>query len=355
VRRPPGAILGLTLLLGPAAAPAGSPVLPAGEEHIRFSHAVHADVACTTCHHGSAAKVRPRPTSIAGHAACSACHEGADTGGGRDGTCTACHRGPGAPRAEKRSPAALVFSHTIHAGAPEGCRTCHRAADHMRPASARCAQCHREWMDAVRCGACHPTHPDGRLITSLPAGTLVPRGGHGGEQHGPGWAKKEHGRVAPHREASCRACHTRRSCDRCHRGVLRPLAIHPADWELAHAGPARAGLMDCDACHRDQSGCLGCHRETGVAESSARRPRNTRIHPEGYKGVHAADARRNLRACTGCHTEGDCIRCHGAGGPGPGISPHGPGFTGRCRLMRSRNPRPCLKCHPQRQLEALCP
>lgn len=354
MRRCAAGMAGVVLSLATAQARTGSPVVPAGDDTIRFSHARHEATACTTCHPTSAEQVRPRPPAIAGHSACRSCHQGADTGGGRDGTCAVCHRGPGAPRAAKRLPAALVFSHRIHAGAPDGCRTCHRTADRMRPASAQCMQCHRGWMQTQRCEACHPAHPDGRLITGLPAGELVPRGGHGGDDHGPGW-NQGHGRVAARREARCRACHTRRSCDRCHRGVLRPLAIHPADWELAHAGPARAGLMSCDACHRDQTDCLGCHRETGVAASSERRPRNMRIHPEGYKGVHAADARRNLRACTGCHTEGDCIRCHGAGETGLGISPHGPGFARRCRLMRSRNPRPCLKCHTRQQLEALCP
>lgn len=224
----------------------------------------------------------------------------------------------------------------------------------MRPVAGQCAGCHRDMMAGQRCETCHPAHPDGRLVTRLPGGELMPRGGHGGDDHGPGW-KQEHGRVAALREESCRACHTRRSCDRCHQGVLRPLAIHPADWELAHPGPARAGLLDCDACHRDQADCLGCHRETGVAQSSTRRPANMRFHPRDYRGRHAGDARRNLRACTSCHTEGDCIRCHGAADPGGGVSPHGPGFRRRCRLMKARNPRPCLKCHLEGQLEVLCP
>jgi hypothetical protein len=190
--------------------------------------------------------------------------------------------------------------------------------------------------------------PSGKLMIGLPGALLS------GEPHRSGW-KKEHGREARTREASCQGCHTVRSCDRCHRGVWRDLEIHPPDWDLAHGASARAGLLDCDRCHRDQSRCLGCHRQSGVAESSDRRPRNMRLHPVGYKDSHSVDARRNLRTCSGCHAERDCIRCHGAVGVEQSIKPHPAGWRGRCRLMKSRNPRPCLKCHGQADLEFRCP
>jgi hypothetical protein len=142
----------------------------------------------------------------------------------------------------------------------------------------------------------------------------------------------------------------------CHRGVFRRLRIHPEDWELSHPGAARAGLLDCDECHRSQSKCLSCHRLARVAESSPHLSKNLRMHPDGYKaGGHSADARRNLRACTACHAEGDCIRCHGAAEIGLGLSPHPSGFSKRCGLLKSRNSRPCLKCHLPSDLESKCP
>jgi hypothetical protein len=102
--------------------------------------------------------------------------------------------------------------------------------------------------------------------------------------------------------------------------------------------------------------CLDCHRRTRVAESSPGLSPNLRLHPEGYgMGRHSSDARRNLRSCTACHTEGDCIRCHGAAGIGLGYSPHPSGFSKRCSLLKSRNPRPCLKCHQASVLEIRCP
>jgi hypothetical protein len=248
----------------------------------------------------------------------------------------------------------LRFSHGLHADVPGGCGACHDVERRERPGAARCDRCHRDLFASGRCDACHLADADGTLLTDLPGGQLVPRGGHGGDDHGAGW-EEGHGRVARAREEGCRVCHRRRSCDRCHRGTIRPLRIHPADWDLSHPGAARAGLSDCDRCHRDQSACLDCHRETGVAESAPGRPVNMRLHPPGYGASHATDVRRNLRACTGCHAEGDCIRCHGAPGIGQGVSPHGRGFGRRCALMKRRNPRPCRKCHPEADLEARCP
>jgi hypothetical protein len=254
-------------------------------------------------------------------------------------------------------PPALKFSHQVHQAAPGGCAACHPADSgspgSLWPRAEACDGCHAERMEVRGCDSCHPAGPDGRLKLQGPGGKLLPGGGHGGEDHGPGWGR-EHA-VARSRERQCQACHDPASCERCHQGVQRAYRIHPADWELSHPGEARRGTQDCGACHRSQSGCLSCHRNAGVAESAAR-PRNRRLHPEGYgEAAHAADARMNLRACASCHAEADCIRCHGAKGPGAGFSPHPASFRSRCALMRSRNERPCLKCHLPADLEARCP
>lgn len=337
------------------------PVYPRPVSHLRFSHLQHEDTACDTCHPGILSKTGPAPAAIPGHEVCSRCHEEADAGLGKSGACARCHPvTPGAPAGGQRGVARLKFSHKLHAGVPESCVTCHRPEGEdgltgMFPRAARCEQCHASVWNQGACDTCHPAHADGRLVVDLERGKLVPTGGHGGDEHGAGW-RAGHGKVARARERSCRACHTVRSCDACHRGVFRRLRIHPEDWELSHPGAARAGLADCDECHRSQSQCLACHRRTRVAESSPDRSRNLRLHPQGYgAGRHASDARRNLRACTACHAEGDCVRCHGAPGIGAGFSPHPPGFSKRCGLLKSRNSRPCLKCHQPSDLEAKCP
>jgi len=322
--------VGLTLLLVMAAG-----LLAAGEpdrQQLKFSHLRHEHAGCESCHVDHQRPAHPQ--------------------------CQKCHDRVSPPGREVRLQVPLKFSHRIHQETPDRCRSCHlperdSGPTGMLPNAANCLACHQSLAGSGRCDACHPAYPDGRLVQG-PGRKLVPRGGHGGENHDLGW-KKEHGQVARARRASCRACHTVRSCDECHRGVLRRLEIHPPDWDLSHPGSARAGLQDCDGCHRDQSRCLGCHRQTGVAESSDLKPRNMRLHPEGYADAHAGDARRNLRACSACHAERDCIRCHGIMGIGQGVKPHPAGFRSRCRLFKSRNPRPCLKCHGQADLEVRCP
>lgn len=334
------------------------PAYPPVESRLRFSHLQHEDTTCDTCHPGVLNQTSPRAAQIPGHDVCSDCHEEADAGSGKSEACARCHLGT--PAGSQRGAASLKFSHKLHQGAPESCVTCHVPESEdgptgMYPGAQRCEPCHASGWNQGSCDACHPAGADGRLRVELDGGKLIPMGGHGGDDHRAGW-RQDHGKVAGLREARCRACHTVRSCDNCHRGVFRRLRIHPEDWELSHPGAARAGLQNCDKCHRSQSKCLGCHRLARVAESSPDLSQNLRLHPEGYgMGRHSSDARRNLRACTSCHTEGDCIQCHGAAGIGLGNSPHPSGFSKRCGLQKSRNSRPCLKCHQASDLEVKCP
>ncbi len=328
-----------------------NPVLPAPADHLRFEHRLHADQACQACHPG--VDLRPRPAVMAtpGHDRCRGCHPEAEAGHPAARSCRACHRGT--PRPAERSPALLRFSHAVHSASPQRCRTCHDPAAHRPTAQAeRCFGCHADLLADGRCDTCHPARADGRLLLDGPAGRLVPRGGHSGDDHRAGW-ERNHGHRARQSADSCRACHAQRHCDGCHRGVAKPFAQHPADWELTHATLARGDAHRCAACHRSQSDCLGCHRRAGLGLDD-RGPANHRVHPEGFATAgHASEARRNLLACTGCHAEADCIRCHAEPGRGAGVSPHPPGFGRRCRLMRQRNPRPCLKCHSD--LDGVCP
>jgi len=356
--------LGALLVLASWGAYGGQPsaVYPAPVRTLRFSHLGHEQVSCETCHPNVSASSSTAAVEMPGHATCATCHRQAREGARQDarkpGTCGMCHPpGKSPATSPTQAAAALKFSHRLHSQTPESCRTCHLPENEdqargLLPAADACAGCHADMLQN-RCDACHPAGPEGRLLLNLDGDKLIPSGGHGGEDHGPGWLRS-HGSSARTVHERCMVCHTDRSCDNCHRGVSLPLRIHPADWELSHAGPARAGLMDCDKCHRDQSKCLACHRRAHVAESSTDRSPNMRLHPEGYRARHALDARRNIKACASCHAEGDCIRCHGGAGIGTGISPHPPGFSARCRLMRRRNARPCLKCHRQADMEALC-
>ena len=62
-------------------------------------------------------------------------------------------------------------------------------------------------------------------------------------------------------------------------------------------------------------------------------------------GHHGFEAERNLNVCVSCHTERDCVACHGATGIGAGFDPHKSGFAGGCATQFRRNPRPCYVCH----------
>jgi len=78
-------------------------------------------------------------------------------------------------------------------------------------------------------------------------------------------------------------------------------------------------------------------------------------HPRGWADCtlslnhHAFQARRSLMACVSCHQEGDCIRCHNAGGGACGgglyLSPHKHLTGGQLEAIRRRNPAMCAKCH----------
>ncbi len=333
VMRIASAVLVLMSATGAGAGRQNHPVYPAGEKRPSFSHQRHE------------------------HAACEQCHAQTDRNGKRSTRCQPCHAGTEISGRLRLGPTArLKFNHRLHEDTPESCVTCHLTEQEdgpigLLPLAARCTPCHDQAM-RNRCDACHPAGADGKLIIRWSMDKLSPRGGHGGDDHGAGW-ERSHGRGG--RRPACFRCHQQRHCDACHRGVIRPMRWHPADWELSHPGPARAGLMKCDSCHRSQYSCLACHRQTGVAESAPKRPQNMRLHPPGYRDRHGRDARRNLKACTACHRESDCIRCHGASGIGLGVRPHPPGFRQRCRLLQGRNRAPCLKCHPAAELELRCP
>jgi hypothetical protein len=269
------------------------------------------------------------------------------------GGCESCHAGQ---NLRVRVSAVLKFSHALHCGQGLACSDCHRSGLAVPVADfASCRDCHQGWLATGRCDACHPANAAGRLRLKLSGGELIPRGGHGGDDHGLAWGSA-HGAAAKGRERSCRVCHARNRCDRCHRGVNKPMRHHPGDWESLHATLARGDAHRCQVCHRSQSECLRCHRRAGVVEGTAGRS-NRRIHAPGFAdpGRHGPEARRNLVGCTACHGEADCIRCHGGQGIGSGVSPHRPGFRSRCRLMRDRNPRPCAKCHGAEELSRLCP
>jgi hypothetical protein len=141
-------------------------------------------------------------------------------------------------------------------------------------------------------------------------------------------------------DASCGRCHTPSSCASCHDGARRPSAFHPADYVQRHGQAALTGDTECSSCHQVQAFCAACHRRQGMTPVGA--PYGTFHDASGVWFLgHGAAARRSLEACTTCHTQQFCMRCHSARGA-MRVNPHGPGFS---PSMGGKNPAMCALCH----------
>jgi hypothetical protein len=281
----------------------------------------------------------------------------------KDGRVTASLRAP------KPS---LHFNHEMHLTGPMSatCQDCHGDMSKTRlattlqlPDEADCLKCHDGFAATDRCGACHPTEASGRLVVraiddrTMPA--LVPHGQSSwGVAHDLAFVE-DHSGVSKANPQLCAQCHDDTFCTDCHAGSIRPMRIHSGDYMTLHALDARARTQDCQACHRTQAFCLGCHERLGFGDdedSPFGVGGSLRFHPDGWAGPpgvpqsHAQAAQRNMGACASCHDEDSCLACHATTGgalPGLGVNPHGPGFavSSRCNALASHNRRVCLKCH----------
>jgi hypothetical protein len=193
----------------------------------------------------------------------------------------------------------------------------------------------------------------GRMRTVFATGVLKPPQWLHDSQHTPDWIQR-HREVAAADSQFCANCHTEDYCTNCHDGRVRPRNIHPADYISMHPIEARMATQRCTSCHQEQSFCLTCHMRLGITMSGPTGVHESgRFHPPKsiwsdtpvQPGHHGFEAQRNLNACVSCHTERDCVTCHGGAGIGAGFNPHDAGFMSRCGTQFRRNPRPCLVCH----------
>jgi len=154
-----------------------------------------------------------------------------------------------------------------------------------------------------------------------------------------------HGTLARASSADCTSCHAEAACRDCHRTVLKPLDLHPPGYLAYHPIEARREADSCTTCHASQAFCRDCHAAAQAGGSGdAKPPSGLRFHPASWLGLrtgpdHATEARRNLMACTSCHTERDCVRCH------VNVNPHPPAFLAQCRAIATRNASTCGTCH----------
>ncbi len=368
-------------------------VYPPQQMTLRFNHKLHAGFGqrCTSCHAQAPTSQRSSDDLVPSGRACDQCHgtDHADTSkvkGGDDamGRCGFCHVGAtdaGKIVPFKVPPPNLVFDHKKHADRNVGCGQCHGSVEELElatrdqlPRMRGCFGCH-QMPDAARgqakaaCDTCHVREttaatgqllPErkgvstgGRIKTKFPEGELKPPRWMHNAGHGPDFMAR-HKMVAANDSELCANCHKEDFCTGCHDGRVRPRNIHPNDYLQMHPTEARMATQRCQSCHREQSFCLGCHQRLGVSMSGPSGVRESgRFHPPKYvwsdpprkPGHHSQEAVRNLNACVSCHTERDCVMCHGGQGVGGGFNPHGSGFAASCKTAYKRNPRPCLTCH----------
>ncbi len=349
---------------------------------IRFSHAIHVELAeCTDCHDDATKSVRASDNLLPKEATCLDCHdveEGAS--GDPPSGCETCHTGfkpdwlPGADKSDtsqvKVHPPKIVipnpnikFNHKIHVQKGVSCETCHTnidkvavaTRDNALPTMGTCVSCHDGKQAPEDCDTCHITNKDGRIKTDLPGGVLEPAGWYHNDAHDDQWLQN-HRHAANVGDEYCSSCHTPKECVDCHNGVKKPMRVHPNNWILQHPSAARKNQPDCQSCHQSQTFCVDCHQLSKVASTTPHRPAATaRFHPAGWvefgqrgPNHHSFQAQRNIRACASCHTEESCTSCHASNGLGGlGVNPHPPGFvsSGDCDRMRDKNDRACVKCH----------
>lgn len=200
----------------------------------QFAHGRHSalgssiEAECAVCH----TKEANAPTQVAGHKACSGCHERGVKPSMFD--CMSCH--PGKPKAMPPQPTDVAFDHDKHANASK-----QRA-----------------------CLGCHGTPVDGTPFADLPAKMLAcATGCHDG--------KKAFSAVGT-------------TCTRCHTGT-QPAKPVPLAQPFSHADHAQKGVaMDaCESCHasaangelleplagKDHMPCAksGCHQTEFASQS----------------------------------------------------------------------------------------
>lgn len=390
-----GAIGGQAVAASPERAPPHAPpalrpssrdlpsrvVYPSERWPIVFSHKRHISrgVGCETCHARAKESRSSSDRLLPDARACDGCHGTNHSSLRVSGStkapfdrCQTCHGKLEGGRVRRilTPKRHVIFDHRAHARRNIGCMQCHAAAARVDlmtrddlPTMKSCLRCHGLADKSARgdakatCTTCHerrgPREHGGAIRTRFPEGQLFPPRWLGGAEHSPDFITR-HKRVAANDSRLCAGCHDDDSCTACHDGRVRPRQIHPGDYLSMHAAEAQMAASRCDNCHRAQTFCVTCHQRVGIAQTGPRAGRSSgRFHPPKSiwsdsprgPGHHALEAQRNMDACVSCHTERDCVACHGGRGRGAGLSPHPAGFAASCGRMMRQNPRPCLVCH----------
>lgn len=201
-----------------------------------------------------------------------------------------------------------------------------------------CASCHTQ----PSCETCHGAGL--ALSAGLPAPGPEGRRGVvladvGSAVHPVGFATA-HGTSAAVGTPNCTACHTEEQCAVCHEGAARP-RFHPVDFVLRHGAAAFGSETECATCHSREAFCRDCHMASGFAAAGRTGGAFHDAVPDWIL-AHGQAARQELEACTACHDQSTCLRCHSAKS-GLRINPHGPGFD--ADRVAARSQQLCGVCH----------
>ncbi len=177
-----------------------------------------------------------------------------------------------------------------------------------------------------------------------------------------GWAR-EHRIPATRPDAYCFDCHDQGTCQDCHKGggIEAPLSRsqwkrdiapenHRTDWISIHPIQAQSTPQQCSRCH-ERPFCADCHtklRKNALTVKGHEKTATGQHYVDANNpSAHAAEARRNLASCQGCHPDGDvCLTCHSAkaGAVSTRVNPHPRDF--KADKLRSRSgDRTCRVCH----------
>lgn len=200
-----------------------------------------------------------------------------------------------------------------------------------------CASCHTQ----PSCETCHGTGL--ALLSDLPE--PGPEGRRGViladvEAVHPFDFATQHGTAAAVGRPNCASCHTEEQCAACHDGPARP-GFHPVDFVLRHGADAFGSETECASCHSTEAFCRDCHMASGFAAGGRTGGAFHDAVPD-WLLAHGQAARQELEACTACHDQSTCLRCHSAKS-GLRINPHGPGFDPD--RVAARSQQACGICH----------
>lgn len=380
--------------------------------HAPHAPAAAANESCATCHVGGAAtrargsddaaksgeillagfapRIEPRGPHVAGHAACTTCHEphraekadakrcedchadhrAATTAAGHT-ACTGCHA-PHAPT-EARASCATAGCHAGKAvlaaasvKAHAACASCHDPHNPTASPALACVRCHENVQSkhpglggqapgAATCIGCHAPHGPTTTTTGVASSAATKacsschKQAHGGDRalHAGGVA--------------CTTCHKPHD--------FASQLLHNAAGGPAHGLPAPAAKGEeaalCATCHAAMTAAVAArpgHAECGACHGAPHRP----VKKPACASCHAqetASAPRGHSQCTQCHdahsgslgTHVACVSCHAdkpkehhgsiAGGCASCHTPHGPKGV--------LTPPACVTCHAKPTLDGL--